>query len=122
MKTEPVANRCPKCQAPDQYGDSCDVCGAHYRPTELVNPYSALSGKTPVWKNSTGTPARTSRPCSPAPGRAALDTRKSGRFEGQQTIGMALKLRGPSPGPAEADDQALSAMRHIEKWKVVAGG
>jgi methionyl-tRNA synthetase len=48
-----IKGTCPKCQAPDQYGDSCDVCGAHYRPTELINPYSSLSGKTPVWKNST---------------------------------------------------------------------
>lgn len=48
-----IKGTCPKCQAPDQYGDSCDVCGGHYRPTELINPYSSLSGKTPVWKNST---------------------------------------------------------------------
>ncbi len=47
-----IKGTCPKCNAPDQYGDSCDACGAHYRPTELINPYSSLSGKTPVWKNS----------------------------------------------------------------------
>ena len=36
--------RQPKCGAPDQYGDSCEVCASVYRPTDLINPYSALSG------------------------------------------------------------------------------
>ncbi|WP_153061461.1 class I tRNA ligase family protein, partial [Escherichia coli] len=43
---------CPKCGAKDQYGDSCEVCGAVYAPTELKNPYSVLSGATPVLKTS----------------------------------------------------------------------
>ncbi len=47
-----IKGECPKCGAKDQYGDNCDVCGAVYAPTELKNPYSALSGATPVLKSS----------------------------------------------------------------------
>ena len=47
-----IKGECPKCGAKDQYGDSCEVCGAVYAPTELKNPYSALSGATPVLKKS----------------------------------------------------------------------
>jgi methionyl-tRNA synthetase len=47
-----VKGECPKCGAKDQYGDSCEVCGAVYAPTELKNPYSALSGAAPVLKKS----------------------------------------------------------------------
>jgi methionyl-tRNA synthetase len=43
---------CPKCGAKDQYGDSCEVCGATYAPTDLKNPYSAVSGAVPVRKAS----------------------------------------------------------------------
>ena len=47
-----IKGQCPKCGARDQYGDNCEVCGAVYAPTELINPYSALSGVTPVLKSS----------------------------------------------------------------------
>lgn len=47
-----IKGECPKCSAKDQYGDNCEVCGAVYSPTELKNPYSALSGATPVLKSS----------------------------------------------------------------------
>jgi len=47
-----IKGECPKCGAKDQYGDSCEVCGAVYAPTELKNPYSVLSGATPVLKTS----------------------------------------------------------------------
>jgi len=47
-----IKGECPKCGAKDQYGDNCEVCGAVYSPTELKNPYSALSGAKPVLKNS----------------------------------------------------------------------
>jgi len=43
---------CPRCKAEGQYGDSCDVCGAHYQTTELINPVSVISGKPPVLKES----------------------------------------------------------------------
>ena len=47
-----IKGECPKCGAKDQYGDSCEVCGAVYAPTELKHPYSALTGATPVLKTS----------------------------------------------------------------------
>ncbi len=47
-----IKGECPKCGAKDQYGDNCEACGAVYSPTELKNPYSALSGATPVLKTS----------------------------------------------------------------------
>jgi len=47
-----IKGECPKCGAKDQYGDSCEVCGAVYAPTELKNPTSALSGATPVQRSS----------------------------------------------------------------------
>jgi methionyl-tRNA synthetase len=47
-----IKGECPKCGAADQYGDSCEVCGATYSPTELKNAVSALSGATPVEKES----------------------------------------------------------------------
>jgi methionyl-tRNA synthetase len=47
-----IKGECPKCHAKDQYGDACEVCGTTYSPTELINPYSAVSGATPVKKQS----------------------------------------------------------------------
>ncbi len=47
-----VKGECPKCHAKDQYGDNCEVCGATYSPTELINPFSTVSGATPVMKES----------------------------------------------------------------------
>jgi len=42
-----IKGECPKCGARDQYGDSCEVCGSTYAPTDLKNPYSTVSGATP---------------------------------------------------------------------------
>jgi methionyl-tRNA synthetase len=47
-----IKGECPKCGAKDQYGDSCENCGATYAPTDLKNPYSAVSGATPVRRES----------------------------------------------------------------------
>ena len=47
-----IKGTCPKCGADDQYGDNCEVCGATYAPTELKNPVSAVSGATPIDKES----------------------------------------------------------------------
>ncbi|WP_447831136.1 methionine--tRNA ligase [Aeromonas salmonicida] len=47
-----VKGTCPKCKSPEQYGDNCDNCGATYSPTELIDPKSAVSGATPVMKDS----------------------------------------------------------------------
>ncbi len=47
-----IKGTCPKCRAPDQYGDNCEACGATYSPADLIDPVSALSGATPVNKAS----------------------------------------------------------------------
>ncbi|MGH8555611.1 MAG: class I tRNA ligase family protein, partial [Gammaproteobacteria bacterium] len=47
-----IKGECPRCHAQDQYGDACEICGATYQPTELINPYSALSGAAPIRKQS----------------------------------------------------------------------
>ena len=47
-----IKGECPRCHAKDQYGDNCEVCGAVYAPTDLIEPYSALSGARPVLRSS----------------------------------------------------------------------
>jgi methionyl-tRNA synthetase len=47
-----IKGECPNCHAKDQYGDNCEVCGKVYSPTDLINPYSALSGAKPLLKTS----------------------------------------------------------------------
>ncbi len=47
-----VKGTCPKCKTPDQYGDNCESCGATYSPTDLIDPKSAVSGETPIEKDS----------------------------------------------------------------------
>jgi methionyl-tRNA synthetase len=47
-----IKGQCPKCGAKDQYGDSCEVCGAVYAPTDLIKPYSVLSGAKPELRSS----------------------------------------------------------------------
>ena len=47
-----IKGTCPKCGATDQYGDNCEVCGASYSPSELINPISAISGATPEERKS----------------------------------------------------------------------
>jgi len=47
-----IKGTCPKCKTDDQYGDNCEACGATYSPTELINPRSAVSGATPIEKES----------------------------------------------------------------------
>jgi methionyl-tRNA synthetase len=47
-----IKGTCPKCKASDQYGDNCEACGATYAPTDLIDPVSALTGATPIHKES----------------------------------------------------------------------
>jgi methionyl-tRNA synthetase len=47
-----IKGSCPRCKAPDQYGDNCEACGATYTPADLIDPVSAISGATPVEKES----------------------------------------------------------------------
>lgn len=47
-----IKGKCPRCKAPDQYGDACEVCGATYSPVELLEPVSVVSGSEPIRKAS----------------------------------------------------------------------
>ncbi len=47
-----VRGTCPRCKAPDQYGDSCEVCGSTYAPADLIDPVSTVSGARPEWRES----------------------------------------------------------------------
>jgi len=47
-----IKGKCPKCKAPDQYGDNCEVCASTYAATDLIEPYSTISGATPVLRDS----------------------------------------------------------------------
>lgn len=47
-----ITGSCPKCKAPDQYGDNCEACGSTYSPAELIDPRSVISGATPIEKES----------------------------------------------------------------------
>ncbi len=47
-----IKGECPTCHAKDQYGDSCEHCGATYSPTDLIEPYSTISGAVPVLRDS----------------------------------------------------------------------
>ncbi len=47
-----IRGTCPRCKSPDQYGDSCEVCGSTYSPAELIEPRSTLSDTAPVWRES----------------------------------------------------------------------
>ena len=47
-----IKGECPNCHAKDQYGDACEVCSKVYAPTDLINPYSTLTGSTPVMRTS----------------------------------------------------------------------
>lgn len=47
-----IQGQCPRCEATDQYGDNCEVCGATYNPDELINPVSMISGTPPISKES----------------------------------------------------------------------
>jgi len=47
-----IKGECPRCHAPDQYGDNCEVCSSVYAPTDLINPRSTLSGAQPILKTS----------------------------------------------------------------------
>src|SRR5579864_3379461 len=47
-----IKGECPNCHSPDQYGDACEVCSTVYAPTDLINPYSTLSGARPLLRSS----------------------------------------------------------------------
>ncbi len=75
-----IKGTCPKCGAKDQYGDACEVCGSTYAPTDLIEPYSTLTGARPEMRESEHLFFRLSAPevadylqrwtAAPAPGQA----------------------------------------------------
>ncbi len=73
-----VKGTCPKCKSPDQYGDNCEVCGATYSPTELIDPKSVVSGATPVMRDSStssSTCRRSAKCCRRGPAAARCRSR-----------------------------------------------
>ncbi|MDB6014482.1 MAG: methionyl-tRNA synthetase [Gammaproteobacteria bacterium] len=76
-----IKGECPNCHSKDQYGDACEVCSTVYSPTDLINPYSTLSGAKPILKTSDHYFFRLSDPRCIEFLRAWLDT--PGRLQGQ---------------------------------------
>jgi methionyl-tRNA synthetase len=76
-----IKGECPNCHSPDQYGDACEVCSTVYAPTDLINPYSTISGARPVLKSSEHFFFRLSDPKCVAFLREWLDT--PGRLQPQ---------------------------------------
>ena len=76
-----IKGECPNCHSKDQYGDACEVCSTVYSPTDLINPYSTLSGAKPLLKTSDHYFFRLSDPRCIEFLRMWLDT--PGRLQGQ---------------------------------------
>ncbi len=96
-----IKGECPKCGAKDQYGDSCEVCGAVYAPTDLIRPYSTLSGATPVRKSSEHFFFRLSDPACVAFLREW--TQAPGRLQGE-VANKALEWLGETAGAGAGAD------------------
>ena len=93
-----IKGECPNCHSKDQYGDSCEVCGTVYAPTELINPYSALSGAKPELRSSEHFFFRLSDPKLRAvPDRLAGRTGAPAAAGGQQGARVAARQRRAGP-------------------------
>jgi methionyl-tRNA synthetase len=90
-----IKGECPKCHALDQYGDNCEVCGAVYAPTDLINPFSALSGATPELKKLGALFLQTVRPALRGFLEAVDARRQVAARGGQQDQGMVLGAHQP---------------------------
>ena len=100
-----IKGECPNCHSKDQYGDACEVCSTVYAPTELINPYSTLSGAKPVLKSSDHYFFQLSNPRCVEFLRSWLET--PGRLQ-QQVANKAKEwLAHGSSGVSGKDDQAL---------------
>ncbi|MGE5525239.1 MAG: methionine--tRNA ligase [Rhodospirillaceae bacterium] len=99
-----IKGECPKCGAKDQYGDSCEVCGATYSPTDLKNPYSTVSGAAPVRKASEHYFFRLSDP------RCESFLRQFTQAEGRLQPEAANKMKEwlGEPGDAKLSDWDIS--------------
>jgi len=100
-----IKGECPNCHSKDQYGDACEVCSTVYSPTELINPYSTLSGTKPVLKTSDHYFFQLSNPRCVEFVRSWLDT--PGRLQ-QQVANKAMEwLAHGSSGSSDNGGQAL---------------
>jgi methionyl-tRNA synthetase len=88
-----IKGECPKCGAKDQYGDACESCGAAYAPTELKNPYSAVSGAKPVLKLLRPLLLQALRPALPGVPAPRHARRLQPARGDQQAAGMAGRAR-----------------------------
>jgi len=95
-----IKGECPNCHSPDQYGDACEVCSTVYAPTDLINPYSTLSGAKPVLRSSEHFFFRLSDPQCVAFLKEWLDT--PGRLQAQ-VVNKAREWLGGSGEQALAD-------------------
>jgi methionyl-tRNA synthetase len=95
-----IKGECPNCHSPDQYGDACEVCSTVYAPTDLINPYSTLSGAKPVLRSSEHYFFRLSDPQCVAFLKEWLDT--PGRLQ-PQVVNKAREWLGGGGGPALGD-------------------
>jgi methionyl-tRNA synthetase len=98
-----IKGECPKCGAKDQYGDNCEVCGSVYAPTDLKNPYSALSGATPVLKTSEHYFFKLSDP-------RCVEFLKSWTQDGRLQPEVANKVREWFVKPDDATDDSASGL------------
>ena len=100
-----IKGECPKCGAKDQYGDVCEVCGAVYAPTQLKNPYSTISGATPVRRSSDHFFFRLSDPA--CVGFLREWTQKPGRLQ-PEVANKALEWLGNDAGGTSLADWDIS--------------
>ena len=102
-----IKGECPNCHSKDQYGDACEVCSTVYAPTELIDPYSTLTGAKPVLKSSDHYFFRLSDPRCVAFLRSWLET--PGRLQ-QQVANKAKEwmAHGPSSGSSGEGSQVLA--------------
>ena len=94
-----IKGECPNCHSKDQYGDACEVCSTVYAPTDLINPYSTLSGAKPVLKTSDHYFFRLSDPRCIEFLRTWLDT--PGRLQAQVANKAKEWLSGPTDGKSD---------------------
>jgi methionyl-tRNA synthetase len=100
-----IKGECPNCHSKDQYGDACEVCSTVYAPTDLINPYSTLSGAKPLLKTSDHYFFRLSDPRCIEFLRKWLDT--PGRLQGQVANKAKEWLSHGSAGLSGQGDQVL---------------
>jgi methionyl-tRNA synthetase len=116
-----IKGECPNCHAKDQYGDNCEVCGAVYAPTELIAPYSALSGAKPELRSSEHFFFKLSDPRCEAFLKEWTAAAGHVQPEVQNKIREWLYKDEPSEAPAEAsaaNDAAKPARTGLGDWDI----